>query len=233
MTEKVIEEYPDYTVDEKGNVYSYKRNTKIRLRQNIDKVGYPAVSLSKDGIYKRHNVHRLVAKAFLPNPDNKPCVNHKNSVRHDNRVENLEWATYSENNQHAKDYGYNPAVYGEDTSCASLTNEQAREIYLYLMEGHRNIDAAKKFNTSLHTVTSVKSKRAYSCATHDLPALDLLPHSKKISENTIRWICNQLQDGLSSQQVFDKMSNKSVKLNVIKDIKRRKTYTKVSSEYIW
>lgn len=233
MTEKIIKEYPDYTVDDKGNVFSLKRANKFKMKQNIDSIGYPSVHLCKDGKCKRHNVHRLVAEAFLPNPENKPCVNHINSVRHDNRLENIEWATYSENNQHAKDYGYNPAVYGQDTSAAALTNEQARDIYLYLMEGYRNIDAARKFNTTLGIVTAVKSKKAYSCATHDLPELKILPHSKNISESTIRWVCSRLSEGLSSQQVFDLMTNKSVKLNVIKDIKRRKTYKKVSSEYIW
>lgn len=68
------------------------------LRKN--RTGYNMVFLSKDGAPKIHQVHRLVAQAFIPNPENKPCVNHKNGVRTDNRVENIEWCTFSENNKY-------------------------------------------------------------------------------------------------------------------------------------
>lgn len=72
-----------------------------------DNHGYHMVSLSKDGKVKKHKVHRIVAEAFIPNPENKPTENHLNEIRNDNRASNLEWATYKENNDHG---GHNERV---------------------------------------------------------------------------------------------------------------------------
>lgn len=67
-----------------------------------DNHGYHLVSLSKNGKVRKHKVHRLVAEAFIDNPENKPTINHKNEIRNDNHVSNLEWATYKENNDHGR-----------------------------------------------------------------------------------------------------------------------------------
>lgn len=64
------------------------------------KQGYLKVDLVKDSKPKRFFIHRLVANSFIPNPENKPEVNHKNGIKTDNRVENLEWCTPSENSYH-------------------------------------------------------------------------------------------------------------------------------------
>ena len=78
------------------DVYNY-RGTLINhieekiLASSLDRYGYQCVNLYKNGEGKKMRVHRLVAEAFIPNPENKPMVNHKNEVKSDNFVENLEW----------------------------------------------------------------------------------------------------------------------------------------------
>jgi len=101
---------------------------------------------------KKHPVHRLVAKAFIPNPDNKPFINHKNCIRNDNRVSNLEWCTQSENVQHAVKAGrYRPPL-GEKSLSSKLTNAQVVEIKKQLNEGILSMYRIAK-NFGVHKVT--------------------------------------------------------------------------------
>lgn len=86
--------YENYQVSNLGRVKSlnYNKTGKERLMKGLkDKDGYLNVCLCKNGKIKRAKIHRLVAQTFLPNPLNLPQVNHKNEMKNDNRVENLEW----------------------------------------------------------------------------------------------------------------------------------------------
>ena len=100
MRMKEIEGYEGlYSITDTGKVFGHKRGKYLNPYKN--KKGYLLVKLYKNGKCKNHQVHRLVAIAFIDNPLNKEQVNHINAIKTDNRVENLEWATHLENNQHS------------------------------------------------------------------------------------------------------------------------------------
>lgn len=92
----------NYSVSSEGRVRSNGllkgKNSKVRiLKTEMSKKGYLRVGLTKDGKQKKYLVHRLVAIAFLDNPNNLPEVNHRNEIKTDNRVENLEWMSRRDN----------------------------------------------------------------------------------------------------------------------------------------
>jgi hypothetical protein len=109
---KPLTGYPGYEISSFGRAKSVDREvinsrslkpfikTGIILNQNLNR-GYTSFCVSIENKVKRLITHREVAKLFIPNPENKPCINHKNGIRNDNRVENLEWCSYSENNLHS------------------------------------------------------------------------------------------------------------------------------------
>lgn len=95
MEWKNIDGYESYSVSRDGKVRNDKKGIILKGRYTN---GYQYVTLYKNGKGKNFRVHRLVAEAFIPNLNNLPCVDHINTVRDYNRVENLRWCTYKENN---------------------------------------------------------------------------------------------------------------------------------------
>ena len=131
----------------------------ILVQQN-DK-GYFRVNLYKEGKMKRFAVHRLIALAFIENPDNKPQVNHINGIKTDNRVENLEWVTLSENIIHA--YKENLLIRkGDKHSQNKLTSKNVFEIRELLNKGLNQSQIAEKYGVIRQTISCIKTGKSWS-----------------------------------------------------------------------
>lgn len=144
----------DRKVFSKRGVPRILRGRNLILRKN--RTRYNIVYLSKNGVVKTRQVHRLVCDAFLKNTKCLPCVNHKNGVRHDNRVENLEWCSYSENNRHSfRVLGrVNPM-----TGCFEDKNPNAKAVVQVFPDGSTRdfscaIRAGKETNISVAGITA-------------------------------------------------------------------------------
>lgn len=135
-----IKGFPNYSCDIDGNIFSKNRKLK-QCKRN----GYLCVSLSNKGASKSVNVHRVIATAFLQNYEGKPQVNHKNGIKTDNRVENLEWVTQSENAIHAIKNGlFKPP-------CKNR-KDLSKIIYQY----DRNFNLVKKYPSANEAARQIK-----------------------------------------------------------------------------
>jgi hypothetical protein len=126
-----------YQVNNVGKVKRIYKNGKERILENSFNGRYFQVRLSKNGKGKTFLVHILVAQAFIPNPENKPQVNHKFGIKTQNIVDldnlygdttTIEWATSSENNKHAYDTGLHKKYIGKN-------HPKARKVIQYDLEG--------------------------------------------------------------------------------------------------
>lgn len=95
----IIKDFENYGINENGDVYVLKTGKKLAV--GISSTGYPYVQLNKNGVHFNRTIHRLLAYAYIPNPDGKPYVNHLDGNKLNNSLDNLEWCTARENTEHA------------------------------------------------------------------------------------------------------------------------------------
>ena len=153
-----------YAINKLGQVKSLKSG--IILKHYTNGVGYSRVGFydKSKGRSKEFYVHRLLAIHFIPNPENKKFINHKDGNPQNNSLENLEWCTKSENGLHAYKIGlnHNNTKLGEDHPSSKLNNQIVLDIRNRFKNGERQIDIARSYNlnrTAIYQIVRNKSWR--------------------------------------------------------------------------
>lgn len=145
MKQVDIKDFEDYQITDDGRVWSKKTNKWMILQTN-KKNGYSYVGLMKNGKRRLKSIHRLVAEAFIPNPDNKLCIDHCNTIRTDNRVENLRWCSHKENmnnensviqmkKSHTGDKNWNYGIHWSEEVKRKIAEPQSKKVYQYTLDG--------------------------------------------------------------------------------------------------
>jgi hypothetical protein len=157
-----INDFNGYEISNFGNVrgkdrFSGKRSSIVKgkeLKQIVNKRGYPETRFRKNGTHFRV-IHRLVAKAFIPNPDNKSQVNHIDGNKLNNRVDNLEWVSNSENQKHAYSLGLQPSRAGENNNKAKITDKDVTLLKELYNSGKSVVEISKLTDISISSARQI------------------------------------------------------------------------------
>ncbi|MDD3901736.1 MAG: NUMOD4 motif-containing HNH endonuclease [Dysgonamonadaceae bacterium] len=158
---KPIKGYPDYRVSDRGRIKSFQSGKERLLKPQLNNSGYLRVMLFNEGKKSREFIHRLVLEAFVQNPEEKQECNHKNGIKTDNRLENLEYVTRSENMKHADETGLRN-IKGENNPSVKLTANNVLEILDALNAGLPQWKIAAKFNVTQPTISDINTGKKWS-----------------------------------------------------------------------
>lgn len=156
-------DYGDYyEVSNLGRI----RNSKTKyVRKNCKmKNGYYKINASINGVNKTIKIHRAVAESFIPNPFNKPQINHIDGNKENNNIENLEWVTQTENIKHAYKNDLISIPRGEDRSNSKLKIEDViyiRKNYFKNSKEFNMYKLAEKFNVSVSTINDIIKEKSW------------------------------------------------------------------------
>lgn len=175
-----IEGLIGYSCSNFGNIYSYKVYHEGKLMSpQLDRDGYLSITFLDNGILRKFQIHRLVAITFLDNICSYEYVNHKNCIRNDNRLTNLEYCSSSYNSIYSY-ITFNRNQVGENNNTSVLSDTQAMEIYILATNKTKTTkEISIEYKVSESTVRSIKNGLRYNSVTKH----KLVPIMKNITNN--------------------------------------------------
>lgn len=251
--EKEINNFPGYTVDDEGRVFSNQRRyvtknnkviakpRRIELKQCNFWTGYKRVTLT-DSTGKVHtkSVHRLVASTLIPNPENKPHVNHIDGNKQNNNVDNLEWVTREENRNHATKMELWKPKYGSQSHLAKVNEDDVTNIITDMIAGKSNSDIANRYGLHDRYVSLIRHKKRWPKVWENFKDVELPNSNKKpeykdtnrssIDINTQLKIIEELKTS-TNKAVADKYNLDPSVMSRVRAGKSWKLANKMSNDY--
>lgn len=227
LTCKKSKLYPNYAASKCGKIFRISSGKEMKqILKGVPKYWY--IRACHGNIPKNVRSHILIADAWLEKPSEFcDVVNHIDGNKHNNSLDNLEWDTKSQNQQHALDLGLKQK--GEDLYNASLSNEDVHNVCKLLLDGFRTVDIAKRFGVSNDIIRKIKSGDTY----FDIRVLYNINHNYKTtcSESTVRWVCERINEGFSDKAIAKMSTSKTVTTIEVKRIRYKIRYKIISDEY--
>lgn len=170
---EIWKDVPDYEglykASNSGLIFGVKRQRLVK--PNLNRHGYYTLTLSKNNKRNTRSVHRLVATAFLGKSN--LVINHKDGVKTNNNICNLEFITIAQNNRHAHEIGLHDdknkklsekmkQMKSEDSNCSKLTEKQVIRIRELLKEGKTNISISKIYSVTASAISNIKRNKAWN-----------------------------------------------------------------------
>ena len=208
--------------------------------KQFNQKGYKCCNITVDGKCHRVLVHRLVAENFIPNPENKTDVNHKNCKKNKNFYKNLEWSTHKENMIHASEKGLMPHNTGECNGKSKITKKQAKKICKLLERNELSIDQiAEKTNSTRGIVYSIKYgytwkeiSKKYNVKKHNVQPKRKKSKKRKsnrLDESIVISICEDLEKtNLSMEEISNIYS---VPKGKVESIRYGNSWKNISKNY--
>lgn len=237
------EEFKDIVVDGVKTHYSVSNYGRVKNTNNgkilipgQNTGGYLNVNICDyvNGIDKHIPIHRLVANVFIPHIDGCDVVNHKDGNILDCSVDNLEWTTYKGNSRHAVEHKLYKL--GEDHPKAKMSDKLIHKICRDLEEGMSIKDLHKKYKIAEGTLRAIRSQRTRKDITTEYNTFTSIPeyahgeshYKAKVSDDTVRKICQDFEDGMSVIKVAKKYG---VSADICEQIKEGNTHREISKGY--
>lgn len=224
MVKKEIQGSKGYLISECGKVFN---KNGLLMSTVVHVCGYEKLGIRMlDGSRKWYVVHRLVAAAFIPNPENKPHINHIDGNKQNNHITNLEWCTPKENMYHAT-YVLGRGL-GENNPGSKVNSSQVHAICKLLADGHTRKEVAEAIGVTVGMVSQMRQKACWKSITtqYTFPK-----RSRIISDETARWICNKIAEGKTTREILDEATNPKINKCLVNDIRWGYIYKDISKDY--